>query len=205
MAFKFNFSLCRRVSRFKVPPFKFALNPATPQMPRIARSKKVQENSDSDSDPTDVEATPRAKRTAGGNSRLKRRVSQFQPNEDDNEQRIPLKPFNDEVAEKRDLKRRKSARMTMAIDSTGVSQEDQTTPGDASVGPDGQKTPRKTALARANQLKSVVMPGPAVPVSLEIMTSNFEEWMKMATDNVYFYLILSCRSPTESLATENQC
>jgi len=174
-------------------------------MPRVVRAKKAQENSDSDSDTTDIEATPKAKRTAGGNSRLKRRVSQFQRNEDDDsEHRIPLKPFNDEVAEKRDLKRRKSSRMTMAFDPTMGSQDDQNTPGDASVGAEGPKTPRKTALARANQLKSVAMPGPAVPVPLEIMTSNFEEWMKMATDNVHCHsssrLVLA-----ETTDLENQC
>jgi len=156
-------------------------------MPRAARLTTNRKNSDSEEDSTDVELTPKAKKSASGNSRLKRRVSQLQPNgEQDSEQRIPLKPFNDEAAEKRSLKRRKSSRMTMAFDPSTASQEDQEAEGDASNPADGPKTPRKTALARANQLKSVAVPGPMVPVSIEIMTSNFEEWMKMATDNVRF-------------------
>jgi condensin complex subunit 2 len=163
---------------------KLSSIPAT-AMPRAARVTKPRKNSDSEEESTDVEVTPKAKKSAGGNSRLKRRVSQFQSSiEEDSEQRIPLKPFNDEAAEKRSLKRRKSSRMTMAFDPSNTSQEDQEAEGDASIPVDGPKTPRKTALARANQLKSVAVPGPMVPVPLEIMTSNFEEWMKMATDNV---------------------
>lgn len=153
-------------------------------MPRLARTGKIQKNSNSEDDTTDAEATPKAKRAAGGNSRLKRRVSQHHPsNEDEEDIRIPLKPFNDEAAEKRDLKRRKSGRMTMALDTLG-SQEEHNTSGGASAGIENARTPKKTALARANQLKSVAVTAPLAPVPLEIMTSNFEEWMKMATDNV---------------------
>lgn len=159
-------------------------------MPRAARVTPARKLSDSDEESTDVEVTPKAKKSTGGNPRLKRRVSQFQPSiEEDSEQRIPLKPFNDEAAEKRSLKRRKSSRMTMAFDASTGSQEDQEAGGDASTPAEGPKTPRKTALARANQLKSVAVPGPMVPVPLEIMTSNFEEWMKMATDNVCVFPI----------------
>jgi condensin complex subunit 2 len=156
-------------------------------MPRLVRPARKAEQSDSEEESTDVEATPKAKKTSSGagNSRLKRRVSQYHPgNEDEAEQRIPLKPFNDELTEKRALKRRKSSRMTMAFDAGAASQDDPATQGDASNSAEGPKTPRKTALARANQLKSVAVPGPMAPVPLEIMTSNFEEWMKMATDNV---------------------
>jgi hypothetical protein len=46
-----------------------------------------------------------------------------------------------------------------------------------------RRTPKKTALARASQLKSVTAPAP-VAAPIEILSSNFEEWMKMATDNV---------------------
>jgi condensin complex subunit 2 len=111
-------------------------------------------------------------------------VSQYQPNDDDDDQVIPLKHVNDEIAEKRSLKRRKSQRMTMAFDSGDASQGSQNVEQDAPVGTEGPKTPKKTALARANQIRSVAVPAPMVPVPLEIMTSNFEEWMKMATDNV---------------------
>jgi len=172
-------------------------------MPRAARITTTRKFSDSEDESTDVEVTPKAKKSTGGNSRLKRRVSQFQPSIEDSEQRIPLKPFNDEAAEKRSLKRRKSSRMTMAFDPSNASQEDQEAEGDASIPADGPKTPRKTALARANQLKSVAVPGPMVPVPLEIMTSNFEEWMKMATDNV-----CGAQNPLQIyslVSLENQC
>lgn len=153
------------------------------QMPRVTRPTKARAKSESSEESTDVEATPKPKKSAPPNARLKRRVSQFQPNDEDSEQRIPLKAFNDELAEKRTLKRRKSSRMTMAFEPLDDSQDAPEGQNDASQSQEGVTAPRKTALARANPLKSVVAPGPMVPVPLEIMTSNFEEWMKMATDN----------------------
>ncbi|KZV96402.1 barren [Exidia glandulosa HHB12029] len=42
--------------------------------------------------------------------------------------------------------------------------------------------PPKTPHRRLSQLNAVPMT-PALPASLEIMSSNYEEWMKMATDN----------------------
>lgn len=162
----------------------------------MVRVVKRSGDSDTDGDSTDIEATPRAKRTGAGaaSARLKRRVSQYQPDDDDGDQRIPLKHVNDEIAEKRSLKRRKSARMTMAFDSVDASHDSQNMEPDASTGPEGPKTPKKTALARANQIRSVAVPAPMVPVPLEIMTSNFEEWMKMATDNVCAGSWLAIRS-----------
>ena len=131
-------------------------------------------------------------------ARLKRRTSQYNRQDEESQQfsnpgdsfRIPLKPINDELAEKRNLKRRKS-RMSMGIGLEGgplvvdeaVPGASQDTNGDA----DTQKTPKKTALARANQLKSVTAPAP-VAAPIEILSSNFEEWMKMATDNVWVAL-----------------
>ncbi|KAG8756037.1 hypothetical protein FRC14_003419 [Serendipita sp. 396] len=153
-------------------------------MPRAARTTKKRISSSSEEESTDVETTPKQKKTTVNNARLKRRVSGFQLDEaDDGEQSIPLKSFNEELAEKRSLKRRKSSRMTMAFDPDAGSQENQEPEQDAYGSAEAPNPPKKSALARANQLKSVVAPGPMVPVPLEIMTSNFEEWMKMATDN----------------------
>jgi len=56
-------------------------------------------------------------------------------------------------------------------------------PQDINGDADTQRTPKRTALARANTLKSVTAPAP-VAAPIEILSSNFEEWMKMATDNV---------------------
>lgn len=141
---------------------------------------------------SEAEVTPRPRQKA---ARLKRRVSQYNPQEDESQQlsnpgdsfRVPLKPKNDELAEKRSLKRRKS-RMSMGVGLEGGSfvADDEATPEvtqDTIIDGETQRTPKKTALARANQLKSVTAPAP-VAAPIEILSSNFEEWMKMATDNV---------------------
>jgi condensin complex subunit 2 len=162
-------------------------------MARTARKPAANASySDASGTESEAEATPRPKQKA---ARLKRRVSQYNPQEDESQQfnspgdsfRIPLKPINEEVAEKRNLKRRKS-RMSMGIGLDGGSfvADDEAAhgiPQDTSGDVETQKTPKKTALARANQLKSVTAPAP-VAAPIEILSSNFEEWMKMATDNV---------------------
>ena len=148
--------------------------------------------SDASETESEAEVTPRPKQNA---ARLRRRVSQYNPQEDESQQfskpgdsfRIPLKPINDELAEKRNLKRRKS-RMSMGIGLEGGSLvvDDEAAHGasqDINKDTETQRTPKKTALARANQLKSVTAPAP-VAAPIEILSSNFEEWMKMATDNV---------------------
>ena len=159
---------------------------------------------------SEAEVTPRPTQKA---ARLKRRVSQYNPQEDESQQlgnpgdpfRIPLKPKNDELAEKRSLKRRKS-RMSMGVRLEGGSfvADDETAP-EISQDPNGdaetQRTPKKTALARANQLKSITAPAP-VAAPIEILSSNFEEWMKMATDNVRVALVVWKRA--DRLIAENQ-
>jgi condensin complex subunit 2 len=162
-------------------------------MARTARKPAATASySDASETESEPDVTPRPRQKA---ARLKRRVSQYNPQDDESQQfnnpgdsfRIPLKPINDELAEKRDLKRRKS-RMSMGIGLEGGSfvADDEVAPG-ASQHTNGdietQKGSKKTALARANQLKSVTAPAP-VGAPIEILSSNFEEWMKMATDNV---------------------
>ncbi|KAG8703105.1 hypothetical protein FRC08_003077 [Ceratobasidium sp. 394] len=81
---------------------------------------------------------------------------------------------NDDFSEKR--RRRQSA----ARPAVSVPVEED---GDGPSGSGGgSRTPKKTAVARANRLDAIdVTPLPAV--SMDVMASNFEEWMKMATDN----------------------
>lgn len=86
---------------------------------------------------------------------------------------------NDDITEKR--RRRQSTRPAVTFPD-----EDGDGAGPSSSGAangSGPRTPKKSAVARANMLNAVDhTPLPAV--SLDVMTSNFEEWMKMATDNV---------------------
>ena len=168
-------------------------------MARTARKPAANVSySDASETESEPEVTPRPKQKA---AKLKRRVSQYNPQEEESQQfnnprdsfRVPLKPINDELVEKRNLKRRKS-RMSMGIglegsslvaDNEAAPEASQDINGDA----DTPKTLKKTALARANQLKSVAAPAP-VAAPIEILSSNFEEWMKMATDNVWVAVVL---------------
>ena len=76
--------------------------------------------------------------------------------------------INDDAAEKR--RRRKSARPMPPTETNeaGSSTEDT----------------RAAAHARQKQQLLSVAEAPAIDVPLDVMNSNFEEWMKMATDNV---------------------
>jgi condensin complex subunit 2 len=89
--------------------------------------------------------------------------------------------INDDAAEKR--RRRKSAR-------TIVPDEDN------EAGPSTEDT-RAAAHARQKQQLLSVAEAPAIDVPLDVMNSNFEEWMKMATDNVRLY----CRDSSECQTT----
>lgn len=106
--------------------------------------------------------------------------------------------MNDDNAEKR--KRRKSAKHSVSYNkppnvgdheetlrSSQSKMADEDVPAtpkkNASGSGSGPKTPKVSALARANHLNAVAQtPVPAVPV--DILNSKYEEWMKMATDNV---------------------
>jgi len=79
--------------------------------------------------------------------------------------------FNDDEAEKR--KRRRSAKL-LGQQSTVF--DGLTDPGPAVNGLNAGKQPV--------QLNSVVPAAPIINVPRDVMNSNFEEWMKMATDNV---------------------
>ena len=79
--------------------------------------------------------------------------------------------FNDDEAEKR--KRRKSAKLL----------GQQSTMFDGLVDP-GPAANGLNVGERPVQLNSVVPAAPIINVPRDVMNSNFEEWMKMATDNV---------------------
>lgn len=92
----------------------------------------------------------------------------------DSPPRPPLKSrnINDDTAEKR--RRRKSTKITI-IDNPQP---------DASTSNDPSRDLETSRTARQKQpLNSVAAPVVEQP-GLEILSSNFDEWMKMATDNV---------------------
>ncbi len=88
--------------------------------------------------------------------------------------RPPLKSvsLNDDAAEKR--RRRKSAKVSLMEEGEA---------GPSGEGAAEQDPARPTAHGRQKQLPAVEE-APRIQVSLDVMNSNFEEWMKMATDNV---------------------
>ena len=109
----------------------------------------------------------------------------------------------DDLAEKR--KRRRSTRVSFA------GQPDDEPNGDASRNGDTRSIPtdasghdagrlsatrfslRTARLSTGNSLRiNAVGPTPPPAISMDVMNSNFEEWMKMATDNVcgHLYIIL---------------
>lgn len=91
--------------------------------------------------------------------------------------RAPLRTvnINDDAAEKR--RRRKSTKLAV-IESAeaGPSSGDGMDTGESSRAALAKQKPQQ-------QLNSAVPP-PVINVPRDVMNSNFEEWMKMATDNV---------------------
>ena len=81
--------------------------------------------------------------------------------------------FNDDEAEKR--QRRKSAKL---LGQQPTTFDGLTDPGPGVNGLNAGKQPV--------QLDSIVPAAPIINVPRDVMNSNFEEWMKMATDNVSF-------------------
>lgn len=91
--------------------------------------------------------------------------------------RAPLKSVNvnDDAAEKR--RRRQSAKLTMAP------LDDNEAGPSAEGNRDEVDSTRPVVPAKRKQVQTLEE-GPRGHVSLDIMASNFEQWMKMATDNV---------------------
>jgi condensin complex subunit 2 len=110
--------------------------------------------------------TPKPQRTG-----LKKRLSEvYNPDADasfgSDPGRLPLRSvnINDDAAEKR--RRRKSSKF-VALDNAQVAPSE-----------------TESAAAKQKQQLSSVAPPAVINVPLDVMSSNFEEWMKMATDNV---------------------
>jgi len=120
-------------------------------------------------DDTDSESEPETPRPHKSN--LKKRLSEVDTADG---ARVPLRNvnINDDAAEKR--RRRKSTKI-MVIEN-------------ALAGPSSEGTHDQDGeQARGSKQKqplNTVAPPVLNNVSLDVMSSNFEEWMKMATDNV---------------------
>ncbi|KAG6813822.1 hypothetical protein H0H92_006766 [Tricholoma furcatifolium] len=80
--------------------------------------------------------------------------------------------INDDVAEKR--RRRKSTKITVIEPSL---------PGPSSEGNVDMDASESSRAAKQKQQLNSVAAAPMINVSKDVMSSNFEEWMKMATDN----------------------
>jgi hypothetical protein len=140
---------------------------------RRARSPNAQQHADD----TDQESEPDTPRP----QKLKKRLSEVYAADQDagsansDPGRPPLKAvnINDDAAEKR--RRRKSTKINVIENAhAGPSSEgahDQADGGETSRG------------AKQKQQLNTLAP-PVINVSMDVMSSNFEEWMKMATDNV---------------------
>lgn len=151
---------------------------------------------ENDFDASDLEATPKAKQQPNGKGKGKKRVSDvYQPAEPGSSpsgnHRVPFKTvnINDDEAEKR--KRRKSAKLAQPM--LLVDDADQAN-GNAVAGSSTGETPKGSRFSKHKQQLMAVTETPVVNVPLDVMSSNFEEWMKMATDNVrrILYPIMIC-------------
>ncbi|KAG5647899.1 hypothetical protein DXG03_007823 [Asterophora parasitica] len=141
---------------------------------RRARSPDDAQLFDGDTDSETEKETPKPQKSG-----LKKRLSEaFNPENDtsfnSDSGRPPLRSvnINDDAAEKR--RRRKSTKITALENAVaGPSSE-------GNLDPDAAESSR--TAKQKQQLNSVIAP-PVINVSKDVMSSNFEEWMKMATDN----------------------
>ena len=135
---------------------------------------------DGSSSESDEGQTPRQR---GKSQAIRKRVSETQDRsftEDANPGRVPLKAvnINDDSAEKR--RRRKSAKnTTMDSSEAGPSSNDRQ---------DDVEEAGAHAHSRHKQaLKSIIVETPIIDIPIDVRNSNYEEWMKMAMDNVRPY------------------
>ncbi|KAI0629177.1 barren [Trametes polyzona] len=158
-----------------------------PRQTTAENSRSLYADTDSDGD-TEREQTPKPHARTLSKKRLSERL--YDPDADGsfsldnaNGARPPLKSvnINDDVAEKR--RRRKSAKVTTILDDdnaeAGPSGTSSAADG-ADFGPDGA---RNTTLGRHKSQLLNVPQAPVINVPMDVMTSNFDQWMKMATDN----------------------
>lgn len=146
-------------------------------MPPRARAAKQARVVDSDSgNDTEPDATPKPP----GRTLSKKRISDaYDASFTSDNGRGAQKSINinDDAAEKR--RRRKSAKVPLPADEAGPSGEG-----------NPQDDVRAAAHAKQKQQLLSIAQQPEINVPLDVMNSNFEEWMKMATDNVCLSLRL---------------
>ncbi|KAI0644168.1 condensin complex subunit 2/barren [Trametes meyenii] len=97
--------------------------------------------------------------------------------------RPPLKSvnINDDAAEKR--RRRKSARVTLPLEDDNAEAGPSNAANTAEAAEGAAEGSRTTALGRQKSTLLNVPQAPVIDVPMDVMTSNFDQWMKMATDN----------------------
>jgi condensin complex subunit 2 len=146
--------------------------------PRTLDSQPLYADTDSDTDAE--QETPKKPR-----QNLKKRLSEvYNPDADhsfsSDPGRVPLRSvnINDDAAEKR---RRRKSKKHAGLENAQA--------GPSSEGNSGEQDhPETSKTARQKQQLTSVAQTPVINVPLDVMSSNFEEWMKMATDNVHSYL-----------------
>jgi len=116
------------------------------------------------------------------------------------QQRVPLKSvnMNEDDAEKR--RRRKSAKH--ALEAAGAGPSSEGNDPDASRSMAGRRQQPLNAVSAERE------PAAVPKLSKDVMNSNFEEWMKMATDNVRWITRRCPAAITHVYAladVENQC
>jgi len=151
---------------------------------------------DGTSSESDVERTPRQR---GKPQNIRKRISEAQDKtftEDSNPARVPLKAvnINDVSAEKR--RRRRSAK-NPTVDNLEAGPSTSSRQDDVEDAGTHEHSRHKQAL------KSIIVETPIIDVPLDVRNSNYEEWMKMAMDNVR-PLEFRPSHVLMSLATENQ-
>lgn len=159
-----------------------------PTRTHVQLSLYTDDDSENDNENSDYETTPKVTKKTKG----KKRVSDafHAGGEGSSPHRVPFMAvnINDDEAEKR--RRRKSAKVAQPMLSmTEVEMEDSQNIND---------TPRASRHLKHKQQLMAVAEAPVINVPLDVMSSNFEEWMKMATDNVYMPYLLSSLPFTEN-------
>ncbi|RPD76481.1 barren [Lentinus tigrinus ALCF2SS1-7] len=161
--------------------------PTTRIRPQQENSRSSYPESDSGGD-TERETTPRPT-TNRSRKRLSERIdpdgsfSLDSSTPTGSNPRAPLKNvnINDDVAEKR--RRRKSAKIAVPLDEDGP-EAGPSSAGHPAEGAEGAAEGSKTApLGRQKSQLLSIPQAPIINVPMDIMASNYDQWMKMATDN----------------------
>ena len=102
--------------------------------------------------------------------------------------------INDDAAEKR--RRRKSAKVTVILDPADEADAGPSSlPNGAESSEGSGESSRGANLARQKSQLLNVPQAPVINVPTDVMSSNFDQWMKMATDNVSPSSQSSCTYP----------